>query len=159
LELGNIVAVLLVLAVIVVVVERIINYRRNRPRPAPPMTWEEMEAVAEAARIEDERANTAFWEANRPILKKLMQEVAQHSSQMNLRLLEDPRTYTMSLVGRSPSSGEYPFVTVSTRYQQLSYTARVPSERGDQESASVVMATVDELRAWLMDQWTYGESG
>lgn len=156
-EFGNIVAVLLVLAVIVVVVERIINYRRNRPRPAPPMTWEEMQAAAEAARVEEERADTAFWDANRPMLKKLMQEIAQHSSRTDLRLVEDPATRTMSLRGRASSSSEYTFVTISTRYQQLSYTARVPSERGDQESASVVMATVDDLRAWLTDQWTYGE--
>jgi hypothetical protein len=157
LEWGNIVAVLLVLAVIVVVIERIINYRRNRPRPAPPMTAEELEAAQEATRIEEERADTAFWDANRPLLKKLMQEIAQHSSGTDLRLIEDPNSYTMSLRGRSPSNNEYAFVTVNTRYQQFSYTARVPSERGDQESASVVMATVDDLRAWLMDQCTYGE--
>ncbi|MBX3086596.1 MAG: hypothetical protein KF716_33490 [Anaerolineae bacterium] len=158
-EFGNVVAVLLVLAVVAVVIERIINFRRNRPRPAPPMTAEEWAAAQEAARIEEERADNAFWEANRPLLKRLMQEIAQHSNRTDLRLIEDSTTYSMSLRGRAPTNGEYAFVTISTRQQQFSYTARVPSEtgRGDQESASVVMATVDELRAWLTDQWTYGE--
>jgi hypothetical protein len=155
LEWGNIVAVLLVLAVVAVAIERIIHYRRNRPRPVPPLTPEEVEAMAEAERLEAEHADNAFWEANRPLLKKLMQEIAQRSSHPDLRLLEDPADYTMRLRGRTPN-GEYTFVTVSTLGQQFSYTARVPSDSGNDQQ-SVVMATVDELRAWLMDQWMYGE--
>jgi hypothetical protein len=165
LDFGNVVAVVLLLAALAIMIERILNYRRHRP--ASPLTDDalaQLEAAAEAARLEEERDSDAFWEVHRAAVRKLMQDLLQQTGASEVRLHEDRAGRSMSLVGRSPlagltgSSATAALVTISVRQRQFYYVARHRyGVDGVELVESPPMQTLDDLRKWVIDMWTYEE--
>lgn len=154
-EWGNVIVVLLVLAALAIVAERVYSYRKNRPIP---LTAEELEQIAIEARQEEDARENEFWDQHRAELRKLINDILQHSTRSDLRVVEDRDEHTLNLVGRLLHTEEYPFVTIGTRNEHFYYLSREAAMGGESGGTdkSPEMSSVEELRRWLVDQWTYG---
>ncbi|MBX3065330.1 MAG: hypothetical protein U0528_02440 [Anaerolineae bacterium] len=154
-EWGNVIVVLLVLAALAIVAERVYSYRKNRPIP---LTAEELEQLDLQAQQEEAAREDEFWDQHRAELRKLINDILQHSARSDLRIVEDREAHTLNLVGRLLHTEEYPFVTIGTRAESFYYLSREASLGGEAGGSdkSPEMATIEELRRWLVEQWTYG---
>jgi hypothetical protein len=147
-------AVVLLLVTGAVVAQLAYSYRKNRP---PPLTAEELEEMVLEARREEDAREDAFWDQHRVDVRKLLADVLQQSGRSDLRMVEDRAEHTWSLVGRMLHTEEYPFVTIGTRAERFYYTSREAGTGGEAGALnSPKMAAIEDLRRWLVDQWTYG---
>jgi hypothetical protein len=156
-EFGNVVAIVLLVVAFAVVVNLILAYRRHRLaiRSATEAALAQHEAAIAATRAEEDRAAESLWEVNRAAVKKLMQDILQQSGKTDLRLHEARGSRSMSLIGRSAEAGDSPLVTVGVRDGQFYYAAHTSEGFDGGEIESPLVPTVDDLRAWLTDLWTY----
>lgn len=157
LESGKFVAIVLLLVAFAVVVNLILAYRRHRltVRQSTEAALAQHEAALAATRAEEDRTAEAIWEVNRVAVKRLMQDILQQSGKTNLRLHEEREQRLMSLIGRDDDGNSGPLVTVGVRDGQFYYAAHTSEGFDGGEIESPSLPTVDDLRVWLTDLWTY----